>query len=367
MSPPKLLRQLGQLKGLFQPNSHHDTEKSRQGSSIPSTIYVELEECSQQYCDLEPPWPLPIQRLPRVSLSKEGTSPIITTSKQAANRDRCDTCTTLQTNCSSVTNTSSAFLSGSCHQSVRELERHRQHPTTVAATQKAPKNPLVERGDNPKVPGSPTPQSSLLSLRKKKPELSRASNESDHNESLSFRIRKRNKALSNIDFGHLLDISRGWTFDPSNGEIGDIDQLEHSSHNERSRNHAYSQDDFERFIFEPPHPMHVSAGGTIHGESGMFAPDPVFTTRSLRKDAMSCVSCSSVSSGDLHRSASDLERQEAIHPLLRPNRGGNNGATTDETTVAMDDIDDRNDVDEEPKGVSQMSTHAPSVVTMASF
>jgi hypothetical protein len=86
-----------------------------------------------------------------------------------------------------------------------------------------------------------------------------------HHKSLSFRLRKRNRALSDVDFDNLLVLSRGWTFDPSERslDIGDTGEEEdattlpsgiHLTHNDRLKNRALCALDFERFIFQPTTP-----------------------------------------------------------------------------------------------------------------
>lgn len=66
----------------------------------------------------------------------------------------------------------------------------------------------------------------------------------NHNKSLSFRLRKRNRALSDVDFDRLLTASRGWTFDPN-------DCSSVSSTPQHYRHDAMAQTDFERYIFAP--------------------------------------------------------------------------------------------------------------------
>lgn len=65
-----------------------------------------------------------------------------------------------------------------------------------------------------------------------------------NNKSLSFRLRKRNRALSDVDFDRLLTASRGWTFDPN-----DCSSI--SSTPQHYRHDAMAQTDFERYIFAP--------------------------------------------------------------------------------------------------------------------
>ena len=353
MGPPKLLQQLVHIKALLNPNNH-GKRKSRRRSRIPSTIHIELEDGMREPCVVTPPRPS------REILSTTNTI----VAKPVTFRDRSET--TLQTSCSSLASSSGFFFAGgsSSHHSVQELERHRQHPTTVVATVKPSSNPLAWH-DAPKMPIIP-PQP-LPSSVHKRPELTRASTESRlhvrptmHDKSLSFRIRKRNKALSNKDFGRLLDISRGWTFDPNNTSTSYYeDQVgggHASHHNERTKNHAYAQGDFERFIFEPPED---GGGSLLRGPRRLRKSiSHALPTRTLPKDASSCTSSSSSSSLVIHRSDSDLEREEAIHPLFRLDLHSKYGETID---------DDKKESENETGEFPLSSVHATSVATMASF
>ena len=60
----------------------------------------------------------------------------------------------------------------------------------------------------------------------------------------SFRLRKRNRALSDVDFDELLTASRGWTFDPSSSVV-------ETSRRSHTRQNSLAQTDFERYIFAP--------------------------------------------------------------------------------------------------------------------
>lgn len=77
-------------------------------------------------------------------------------------------------------------------------------------------------------------------------------------------MRKRNRALSNKDFDQLMIGSGGWTFDPSDIDGCRLWQQDASSknelqrrpgskktHNDRCKNRALAQTDFDRFIFRP--------------------------------------------------------------------------------------------------------------------
>ena len=326
---------------------------------------------------------------PRPSRQQSSTAKTTnnTVCKPATFRDRSEA--TLQTSCSSFTSSSGLFFGGggggdgsSSHYSVQELERHRQNPMTVVATVKHSSNPLVwhDASRMPLIQPQPLP-----APFHERPELARASTESRlmhvrptmHDKSLSFRIRKRNKALSNKDFGRLLDISRGWTFDPNSYNKSDecADQVGcggHSHHNERTKNHAYAQGDFERFIFEPPSPVE-DGGSLLRGPRRLRKSiSHVSPARTLSKNASSCTSCSSTSSLVIHRSDSDLEREEAIHPLFRLDQ---NSMCVDANKASMlstdDDVDDEDDDEHESENekdtISLSSVHAASVATMASF
>jgi hypothetical protein len=71
--------------------------------------------------------------------------------------------------------------------------------------------------------------------------------EHHHHQSVSFRVRKRNRALSDVDFDQLLTQSRGWTFDPSTSFV-EPQQRRQSLH---TRQNSLAQTDFERYIFSP--------------------------------------------------------------------------------------------------------------------
>lgn len=96
----------------------------------------------------------------------------------------------------------------------------------------------------------PDPQGVVSSTRQQ--------DNTDTKKSQSFRLRKRNRAWSHQDFDCLLDIGHGaWTatMDPLL-LLGQQQQRRvrqncgGHQHNDRTKNHAYAQLDFERFIFD---------------------------------------------------------------------------------------------------------------------
>jgi hypothetical protein len=85
-----------------------------------------------------------------------------------------------------------------------------------------------------------------------------------HSKSASFRLRKRNRALSDKDFEQLLTLSRGWTFDPALAR-----PLVKPRHN---RHAAMSSTDFDRYIFAPTPARQV--GERIRSASAVCLAEP---------------------------------------------------------------------------------------------
>eukprot|EP00797_Seminavis_robusta_P034446 Sro825_g207660.2 (287) ;mRNA; r:15141-16001 len=74
-----------------------------------------------------------------------------------------------------------------------------------------------------------------------------------HSQSTSFRLRKRNRALSDADFDQLLTMSRGWSYDPA-------EPSKDGTHHNRSQ--ALGSTDFDRYIFAPTAPKTRSQSTT---------------------------------------------------------------------------------------------------------
>jgi len=71
--------------------------------------------------------------------------------------------------------------------------------------------------------------------------------------SFSFRVRKRNRALSNKDFEHLLEAAKECTLDPVKVQEDESRRtIAKAHHNDRIKNHAYGWNDFERYVFDRP-------------------------------------------------------------------------------------------------------------------
>ena len=189
----------------------------------------------------------------------------------------------------------------------------------------------------PLAPTTTTRRSSFQELRPNDLLLESSSSSQDNSDdkiSQSFRLRKRNRAWSNQDFECRLDIGHGaWTATIDRESLDATHQerrVRRRHHNDRTKNHAYAQLDFERFIFD-------TRGDLEQGESvvdgSVLGPVPLRQSRTTTERVSSTPTVSSSSSPTLmlNRTDSELSREEAVHPLLRQ---------LHPPTVSQDDDDD---------------------------
>lgn len=148
---------------------------------------------------------------------------------------------------------SSRTLSTHCSGSSRSVFSMRRSGTSSSSFSSSPRHSLYADEEEESQTEDLSELSSYHSPQSTPNRCRTLSGTSSPSFSSSFRVRNRNRALSDDDFEQLITVSCGWMFDPSE-EMTKMKIDAVPTHNARLKNRAFGPADFERFIFAPTCP-----------------------------------------------------------------------------------------------------------------